>query len=119
MAPNKVGSDEASIVFRWQSFICRLFSKNKTKLDLLVNMSFNQEQITEALLTYIRKNMLDDSVIFDNTTSLSSVGLDSVSIIDMIVFIERKYGIVIEEKDMLPENFYNVEALVRCSMAYI
>ncbi len=82
-------------------------------------MAINQEQITEALLSYIKKNMLDDAVIFDETTTLSSVGLDSVSIIDMIVFIERKYGIVIEEKDMLPENFHNVESLVRCSMSYL
>ena len=37
--------------------------------------------------------------------------LDSVVMIDLIAFLEGRYGIVIHEDDMVPENFESIDAI--------
>ena len=45
------------------------------------------------------------------TTELQDAGIDSFSIVEIILFIERKYGVAIPDDKMVPENFRTLEAL--------
>lgn len=75
-----------------------------------------EQQIIEALLSYLKKEILDSSVSLDAETPLKDVGIDSMSVIELVLFLERQYGIRIEEKDMLPQNFQSVKSLAHCAI---
>ena len=75
-----------------------------------------EQQIIEDLLSYLKKEILDPSVSLDADTPLKDVGLDSMSVIELVLFLERKYDIKIEEKDMLPQNFQSVKSLALCAI---
>ena len=37
--------------------------------------------------------------------------IDSAAMVDLIVFLEKTYGITIDEDDMIPENFDSIDAI--------
>lgn len=75
-----------------------------------------EERIINDLLTYLKKEILDSSVEVDADTSLTEVGVDSLTVIELVLFLERRYGIQIQEKDMLPDNFRSVKSLAKCAI---
>jgi len=76
-------------------------------------------QISEDLLLFLKNNIIDVSVDVAPTTPLKSIGVDSFSVIELVLFLERKYSIKIQEKDMIAENFMSIEALTKCAIRYI
>ncbi|MBC7887753.1 MAG: acyl carrier protein [Ferruginibacter sp.] len=60
---------------------------------------------------YIEKNIMAEDVIIDAATELQDAGIDSFSIVEIILFIERKYGVVIPDDKLVPENFRTLQAL--------
>ena len=78
----------------------------------------SEVRIVNDLLYHLRNEVLDSSVKLEADTNLSSVGIDSYSVIELVLFLERNYGIQIQEKDMLPDNFKSVSALARCAASY-
>ena len=50
---------------------------------------------------------------FSDCESLLEAGvIDSVTMVDLITFMESRYGITVDEDDMIPENFDTVDAIV-------
>ena len=47
----------------------------------------------------------------DDESLLEAGVLDSMSMVDLIAFIEKTYGIAIDEDDMVPENFDTIDAM--------
>jgi acyl carrier protein len=43
---------------------------------------------------------------------LASDILDSLGIMEMVAFLERKYAIVVADGDLVPENFQTVDSIV-------
>ncbi len=60
---------------------------------------------------YIEENILSKEVKLDATTNLQRTGIDSFSTVEIILFIERKYGVMIPDHKLVPENFQTLEAL--------
>lgn len=71
----------------------------------------NQQDITGEIKKYIEKNILDASVKIDAGTDLKSAGIDSFSTVEIILFIERKYGVSIPDDKLVPENFKTIQSL--------
>ena len=69
------------------------------------------ETIIRDIKTYIQKNITAEEVMIDAATELQDAGIDSFSIVEIILFIERKYGVAIPDDKMEPENFRTLEAL--------
>lgn len=69
------------------------------------------ETIIRDIKNYIQKNITAEEVILDAATELQDAGIDSFSIVEIILFIERKYGVAIPDDKMVPENFRTLEAL--------
>jgi acyl carrier protein len=64
---------------------------------------------------FLRENfILDESVpLADDTSFMESHILDSTGFIELITFIEERYGVQVGDEEMLPENFdslRNIEA---------
>lgn len=70
-----------------------------------------QQQIKEEIKKYIEKNILAASVKIDVATDLKNAGIDSFSTVEIILFIERKYGVTIPDDKLVPENFKTIESL--------
>ena len=78
-----------------------------------------QEQIIAELTDFVSTNIVDGSIAIEPDTVLTQVGVDSFSIIELVLFLERNYGIALQEKDMLPENFKTINALATCAIGYL
>lgn len=75
--------------------------------------------IIDQLILFIKSDILDNNIEFKSETLFSDLGLDSMSIIELVLFIERKFGIAISEKDLIPSNLKSVNTLAECTYCYI
>ncbi|HQW83111.1 MAG TPA: acyl carrier protein [Ferruginibacter sp.] len=67
--------------------------------------------IIAEIKTYIEKNILAEKVLIDADTELKKAGIDSFSTVEIILFIERKFGVAIPDEKLLPENFKTLRSL--------
>jgi len=69
----------------------------------------------EAVINeYISKELVQDASLLPlgNTTSLLETGvLDSLSLLRLVVFIQERFDIVVDDVDLVPENFDTVDAI--------
>lgn len=65
---------------------------------------------------YIEMNILASDVKIDANTNLQDAGIDSFSTVEIILFIERQYGVVITDDKLVPENFKTLNALAATVM---
>lgn len=75
-----------------------------------------QQQIISDIRHYIETNILSGEVRIDADTVLQDAGIDSFSIVEIILFIERKYGVVITDDKLIPENFRTLQSLSQTVM---
>lgn len=74
-----------------------------------------QQQIHE----YITTNFLYDgsSAPLDDTLSLFEASIvDPTGLLEIVLFLEESYGIVVDEADLTPENFDTVELIARYAL---
>ncbi len=69
------------------------------------------EEVMQELSTFIRENILSEDVSLEPDTTLKEVGVDSFSIVEIVLFIERRYGKLIPDHLMVPETFSTVRRL--------
>lgn len=67
--------------------------------------------IEQDIIYFLLNNIVAPETQLTNSTLLRDVGIDSFSIVEIILFIERKHGVVIPDEHLVPENFKTVEAL--------
>jgi len=67
--------------------------------------------IIEEIKKYIENNILSAEVKIDGDTDLKQAGIDSFSTVEIILFIERKFGVVIPDDKLIPANFKTLKAL--------
>ena len=69
----------------------------------------------EAVINdYISRELVQDPALLPlaNATSLLETGiLDSLSLLRLVVFVQERFGIVVDEVDLVPENFASVDAI--------
>ena len=70
--------------------------------------------IREQIEDFVRTNFLNGSAAaVDDHTSLSELGvLDETGALELVMFVEETYGLVVEETDLIPENFDSVANVV-------
>jgi acyl carrier protein len=65
---------------------------------------------------YLLENHLfssDDGQLGNDESLLEKGIIDSTGILEVIMFLEEKYGIKVKDSEMLPENFDSVNNIVR------
>ena len=67
--------------------------------------------IIAEIKRYIEKNILAEGIQIDATTNLKEAGIDSFSTVEIILFIERKFGVSIPDDKLLPDNFKTLESI--------
>ncbi len=66
--------------------------------------------ITE-IKKYIENNILAEGMQVEAATDLKQAGIDSFSTVEIILFIERKFGVSIPDEKLVPENFKTLQSL--------
>ena len=72
------------------------------------------ESIADTIIEFITGEILHGSskIPVDPKLPLLEEGvLDSLGLQQLITFLEQKYGITVDDEDLLPENFENVNAI--------
>lgn len=67
--------------------------------------------IIAAIKNYIEKNILAEGVQVNAATDLKQAGIDSFSTVEIILFIERNFGVSIPDEKLVPENFKTLQSL--------
>jgi acyl carrier protein len=67
--------------------------------------------ITQEIRKYIQDNILAENAEITDTTDLKKAGIDSFSTVEVILFIERKFGVAIPDEKLVPENFKTLQSL--------
>jgi len=86
----------------------------KEKIWVRRFIMYSIEIISSEICDFLRTNVLAEGVSFDENTPLSLLGIDSFSIIEMLLFIERRFNIIVPESELTPDNLKSVAALARC-----
>lgn len=71
-------------------------------------------EIASQLCAFLRENLLAQEVEVQPETHLDQIGVDSFSLMELILFIERSYGLVMPPESLTADNIATVNALSNC-----
>jgi acyl carrier protein len=86
---------------------------------ILQMQTIDQKIICSELCQFISANILAPGVELQEDTILTNLGIDSFSVIEIILFIERKFGVVIPDEYLVPENLKSVSAMAACTIRQV
>jgi acyl carrier protein len=69
--------------------------------------------IEHTLIEFIRNKFLlgQQREKFSSEQPLLNGVIDSIDIMKLVVFIEEKFDIIVQDEDLVPENFQNVKKM--------
>lgn len=70
-----------------------------------------KETYETEIITFLKNNILAEGVEITSYTVLRETGIDSYSIVEIILFIERQYNYVMPDHLLKSENFATVETI--------
>lgn len=80
------------------------------------NSNLTLELICRDLHDFVANNILAGGIELHEKTNLNSIGVDSFSLIEIVLFIERQYGIVLTDDTLNPENLKSIETIAVCTL---
>ena len=79
-----------------------------------MNESHSVAELESLILSVLRDELLDVGDGFDGKSDLMEAGLSSLAAVQLLLAIEERTGIWVDESELTPENLESVEALARC-----
>lgn len=76
-----------------------------------MNTKLNYETICKELVEFVQSQIVAEGIELNKFTILNSIGIDSFSLIEIVLFIERQYGIVISDESLIPENLKSIDTI--------
>jgi acyl carrier protein len=70
--------------------------------------------VRQELVDFLRNNIVAQGVEFDQDKPLRSVGIDSLSLVEVLLFVERRFGIWIPDSHLTRSNLETVSSLADC-----
>jgi len=71
-------------------------------------------EIAAELCTFLQDNILALGTAIQTDSELAQLGVDSYSLMELVLFIERRYGLVLEPEALTPENLHSIHSLSNC-----
>ena len=70
--------------------------------------------VEDMIRKYIAENILFSGNVYpypDNTSFLSEGIIDSMNVLELVMFVEEKFGVTVADQDIVPDNFDSVTKL--------
>jgi acyl carrier protein len=70
--------------------------------------------VEQKIKTYIASNILfsDNGYPYPDDASFLDKGIvDSMNVLELVSFVEKQFGIAVEDQDLIPDNFDSVSRL--------
>lgn len=74
-------------------------------------VKLSAEEIASELCGFLRENILAPNVEVTVETTLAEIGVDSFSLMEVVLFIERKFALELPAESLSPENIASVGTL--------
>ena len=71
-------------------------------------------EIREQLRRYIAENLLfsDKDYPFEDQASFLKNGVvDSTGVMELVAYVEKKFGVTVDPKEVVPDNFDSIKSL--------
>jgi acyl carrier protein len=71
-------------------------------------------ELSQQIKEYLGSNLIyvDDGFDYDNDASFIREGLiDSMQVMELVLYVQSSFGIPVEQEDIIPENFDSVNKL--------
>jgi len=78
-------------------------------------MAVNDVKIKTSIIEFVNKNFLmgTGTVKFSESDSFLEKGIiDSTGVLEMVSFIQQKFGVKINDEDIVPENLDSVDNIL-------
>lgn len=75
--------------------------------------------IANAICDFIRKQLVAPETGVMPDTPFEQLGLDSFSLIELVLFLERQYGITLPDHQLTRDNMINAQALADCAVRFL
>lgn len=72
------------------------------------------DEIAEQLSVFIQEEIVDENIQVTSHTDLAALGVDSFSLMSIILFIERMWNLTLPMEQLTPENTQSPLALAKC-----
>ena len=69
--------------------------------------------LEQEIRTLIEGRILDGQVSLETTAPLDEAGVDSMAVIQILLLIEKRFGVWLPESDVTRENLKTVQSLAR------
>lgn len=72
------------------------------------------QNVEELVRQYIAQNILFSNNGYpyaDDTSFLDEGIIDSMNVLELVAFVEEKFGITVQDQDIVPDNFDSVSKL--------
>jgi acyl carrier protein len=73
-------------------------------------------QVTQELRQFVTDNFLfgeANGSLNDGDSFLEKGIIDSTGVLELIMFVEERFGIAVKDQDLVPENFDSINNLAR------
>jgi len=74
-------------------------------------VQLSAEEIANQLCVFLRDNVLAPQIEVTSDTALSEIGVDSFSLMELVLFIERQFALELPAEALTPENIASVDTL--------
>ena len=76
-------------------------------------MSTNKQLIEQELLDFLGKHLLAKNIEYNVDTELSNIGIDSLSTVEILLFIERRFRVMIPDEQLDRKTLRSVSTIAR------
>ena len=79
---------------------------------------FLPNDVEAEIIAYLRMVIFDAAVLIERDTDLLAAGLDSIALLNLLLFLEKRYGVCIPDESITEEVIRTVKtfAALVCSL---
>ena len=71
-------------------------------------------EIAESLQRYVAHELLADHACCKLDTPFADLGVDSAALLSMLLFVERRFGIMVPDEELSHANLESIQTLAAC-----
>ena len=79
-------------------------------------MVVTKEHLIQRVSDYLTKRFLASGVTFNSTLPFGEFGIDSMTVVELVMYIEEEFGIVIPADQLTGNNLASLETLANCAI---